>query len=69
VFALCVLAPSQNVALDTHDPKASHLRLSFLKKRSKITEIVAAEVRRHRAHYLVCLACRDRALRGCWAHR
>mmetsp|Transcript_25822 Transcript_25822/g.37909 ORF Transcript_25822/g.37909 Transcript_25822/m.37909 type:complete len:84 (-) Transcript_25822:1604-1855(-) len=31
-------------ALDTHDPKASHLRLSFLKKRSKITEIVAAKV-------------------------
>jgi len=30
-------------ALDTHDPKASHLRLSFLKKRSKITEIVAAK--------------------------
>jgi hypothetical protein len=30
--------------LDTHDPKASHLRLSFLKKRSKITEIVAAKV-------------------------
>ena len=29
--------------LDTHDPKASHLRLSFLKKRSKITEIVAAK--------------------------
>jgi hypothetical protein len=37
-------APCQNGALDTHDPKASHLRLSFLKKRSKITEIVAAEV-------------------------
>ena len=34
----------QNGTLDTHDPKASHLRLSFLKKRSKITEIVAAKV-------------------------
>jgi len=42
----CVLlfAILQDGALDTHDPKASHLRLSFLKKRSKITEIVAAKV-------------------------
>mmetsp|Transcript_9688 Transcript_9688/g.22379 ORF Transcript_9688/g.22379 Transcript_9688/m.22379 type:complete len:429 (+) Transcript_9688:245-1531(+) len=29
--------------MDTHDPKASNLKLSFLKKRSKITEIVAAK--------------------------
>ena len=30
-------------SFDTHDPKASELRLSFLKKRSKIIEIVAAK--------------------------
>uniref|UniRef100_A0A6T8IRM7 Uncharacterized protein n=2 Tax=Hemiselmis TaxID=77924 RepID=A0A6T8IRM7_HEMAN len=29
--------------LDTHDPKASQLKLAFLKKRSKIMEIVAAK--------------------------
>ena len=41
---LSLLLILQNGTLDTHDPKASHLRLSFLKKRSKITEIVAAKV-------------------------
>ena len=58
----------QNGTLDTHDPKASHLRLSFLKKRSKITEIVAAKVAEahqfsHQTRHWLDELCRTSSLR------
>lgn len=48
---------SVQTEFDTHDPSASNLKLAFLRKRSKITEIVAAKnILFALTHYGVCAA-------------